>query len=467
MNISFLKKIIFYLFSFLVLFQCSKSFSQNWSAVGEGVNANVKVFYSDALTNRLYIGGQYVKANGYWDGITFNSMACGVDWDCTTPLMDNNFTSPVNSIIKYNGEIYIGGGFTLADAKPVRALAKWTGSTWDSVGTCPSHAINDMHVSSNNELIAGGWFNSIGGITAHGVAVWNGSAWSSPGGGLPLSFGNYAVNAVCEFMGEIYVTGNFSDNNAQINEIAKWNGTNWVNPGLRLYGGSAHVNDLIVYENELYAGGLFLSADGNLTNQVIKYNGTSWTDVGGGMQGTNGQLFQFAIHNGELYTVGAFAGAGGVPAEYIAKWDGAEWCGFGTDFSHVNISIGSHNGELYIGCGKTIQNDTVNYIAKWDGAGFVDTCGAIMNGIENTTGSNHKIYVYPNPATNFLTIEYDLDVSNLVLEIRNTLGQTIQSFTLNGSANKVLVDVNEYPPGIYFLLLQNEEKTLVKKFIKE
>lgn len=460
----------------LLLFR-HNAIAQNWQSVGGGFNYSVCAFYTDTLTDRLYIGGQFVEANGipitgicYWDGVTYNAMGCGVDWDCVTPLLDNNFTYPVFNILKYNGDIYISGGFSLADTKPIVALAKWNGSTWDSVGACPNSVVYDMCITGSNELVVSGAFDSIGGIKSNGVAKWNGTNWYSIGGGLPISPGNYAVNSVIEFQGETYIAGNFSDNTAQLNEIAKWNGSAWINPGIRFYGGLAHINDMIVYNNELYVGGMFLAADGNLSDYIVKYDGITWTDVGGGMQGTNGQIRQFCIHNNELYAVGVFEGAGGVPAEYIAKWDEMDWCGLGTDFNNINIAVGSFRNELYIGCSKTIGTDTVNYIAKWNGGNYTDTCGHIVAGVDEHTHNAANLIIYPNPSSNQITIEFNSDKTHSSsLAITSILGQTVKTIPTDFSPgkNKIEIDISQLSKGLYFVQLQNSSELFSGKFIKE
>ena len=75
----------------------------------------------------------------------------------------------------------------------------------------------------------------------------------------------------------------------------------------------------IVYNGEIYVGGIFSNAGGVPANNIAKWNGTSWSAVG---TGTNDAVNDFAIFNGELYVVGGFTTAGGISANRIAKWDG-------------------------------------------------------------------------------------------------------------------------------------------------
>jgi trimeric autotransporter adhesin len=456
----------------LIMITCSSA--QNWVSLNSGFNYYVRAFYSDTLNDRLYIGGQFSSTKTgliaagicYWDGVDYNVLGCGTSWDCITDISGMQ-AGPVDVITNYNSNIYIGGGFQISDGQPIKHLSKWNGSTWDSIGKCPDNTVFALYVNSSNQLLVGGVFDSIGGIHNNGISIWDDTVWTTFSDSLPVS--NPFVFTICEFQGETYIGGNFSNNLAQINEIAKWDGSAWVNPGIRFYGGLAAVNAMIVYNNDLYVGGYFTASDGNLSDYIVKYNGTVWSDVGGGMQGANGQIRQFTIHNSELYAVGVFTGAGSVPAEYIAKWDGTNWCGLGTDFDNTLLAVVSHEDDLYIGCTPTIEGDTVNYIAKWTGGSFVDTCGN-TTGIDETSASP-AIEVYPNPTSSVLNISIHSErTSDMIYNVQNILGQKVttpEKAILNAGGNHFEINVKEFKPGIYLIRINGERFSCIKKFIKE
>jgi len=70
--------------------------------------------------------------------------------------------------------------------------------------------------------------------------------------------------------------------------------------------------------------------------------------------------------------------------------------------------------------------------------------------------------VYPNPASNNLTVE---SAVNGVIDIINIQGQLIQ--TLPTSRNKTNIDISSYPSGVYFLEIRTDKGLEVKKFVKE
>ncbi len=79
--------------------------------------------------------------------------------------------------------------------------------------------------------------------------------------------------------------------------------------------------------------------------------------------------------------------------------------------------------------------------------------------------------IYPNPTSDLINIEY---ISNKnvepVLEIKNVLGQIIftERLALNNSSVKISrVELANFESGIYFVYLNVEEQTIVKKIIKK
>jgi hypothetical protein len=69
--------------------------------------------------------------------------------------------------------------------------------------------------------------------------------------------------------------------------------------------------------------------------------------------------------------------------------------------------------------------------------------------------------LYPNPATNQLSIDTELVINNL--SIVDLTGKTI---TTTNQPTK-LVDVSNLPSGIYFINVTTDENTITKKFVKQ
>jgi len=76
--------------------------------------------------------------------------------------------------------------------------------------------------------------------------------------------------------------------------------------------------------------------------------------------------------------------------------------------------------------------------------------------------SSLKISIYPNPASDNLTIE---SPQKSEIEIVNLQGQLTKSFT--AISNKTTIDVSGFAKGIYFVKVKTKNGVAVKKFVKE
>lgn len=97
------------------------------------------------------------------------------------------------------------------------------------------------------------------------------------------------------------------------------------------------------------------------------------------------------------------------------------------------------------------------------GSSYVPTIlKMIVTGINETNISLAKIKLFPDPATNNITIETSLPTS---IEILNLEGQLLTDIKeLNYSVN---IDISSYAKGLYIAKLKTFEGIAVKKFIKE
>ncbi|HEX8516766.1 MAG TPA: T9SS type A sorting domain-containing protein [Bacteroidia bacterium] len=103
------------------------------------------------------------------------------------------------------------------------------------------------------------------------------------------------------------------------------------------------------------------------------------------------------------------------------------------------------------------------------GGDSVDACISINPaGIIKPINDVKSFNLYPNPASDHLTIEFEPTTTQAVsMEIKNILGQSITPLITSKSNGKMVINVNQYPSGIYFIQMQSEGNTLIRKFIKE
>ncbi|MFH0864795.1 MAG: T9SS type A sorting domain-containing protein, partial [Bacteroidota bacterium] len=90
-----------------------------------------------------------------------------------------------------------------------------------------------------------------------------------------------------------------------------------------------------------------------------------------------------------------------------------------------------------------------------------------VSGIEAITVADQSMNIYPNPATNYLTIE---TTQPSQIEILNLQGQIIQKS--NTAEKSTSIDVSGFPKGLYFvkvipIVIGTENNISVKKFVKQ
>ncbi|RYU78898.1 beta strand repeat-containing protein, partial [Hymenobacter persicinus] len=159
----------------------------SWSALGNGtaaatstnngiVNLNFPEYGVNAMTfwgNDLYVGGNFttartsnsvVTANNIakWDGIAWSALGSG---SATATSTNNGVSDVVNALAAGSGELYVGGYFLTVNnssgAVPATMIAKWNGTTWNTLGTGLNGNVRAL-VASGNQLIAGGDFTVSG-----------------------------------------------------------------------------------------------------------------------------------------------------------------------------------------------------------------------------------------------------------------------------------------------------------------
>lgn len=87
-----------------------------------------------------------------------------------------------------------------------------------------------------------------------------------------------------------------------------------------------------------------------------------------------------------------------------------------------------------------------------------------VTAVSNVSVSDLK--VFPNPATQTLSIQLADEIPNLKIKLFNVLGELKKELTTQ-YAREVNLDVSELNPGIYFLQVRANDKNLTHKIIKQ
>jgi hypothetical protein len=154
------------------------------------------------------------------------------------------------------------------------------------------------------------------------------------------------------------------------------------------------------------------------------------------------------------------------------------------EYDHANLSIYSNNklfdvkptsdGGL-IACGDIHPHppDTGNqdaWVIKMDSIGCdtpgCDTTVAIPEiAYKNTEG---ELDIYPNPAHNFLNIEYPImnDECRKIISIYDVFGRKVKEIKVPKKQQQIKVDVSKWNNGLYVAVLRNNNKIIAKqKFV--
>lgn len=471
-----LKSLSSNLFHALILQSCLRIASMTAHAQWQGIgyfDLGASAFCEDTVNDRFYIAGQFkfyeddsLHGIGYWKNDTMQRMGCGMDWDCT-PYGFLNGVSPINELIIYHSTLYALGAFRTADGNLVNGITYWDGMGWRSIGS--GLKVNDGTQGAgfgasifSDTLYIYGVFDSIAGVEAHGLAKFDGSYWSSVHN-LPL-FGTYIqdpnfIYGAQYFDNELYIAGNFSNGNGDIQDLAKWNGTQWVGTG-NVDGGNAAIYNMLVYKNELYISGDFnLLGDPQIAaHNIARFDGTTWKTVGGG---TDYQINNMQVFNDYLYIAGTFDHTDGMPIQDIARWDGIRWCGYNSAFDNACNAVGMFRDTLYIGGGFwSINGDTsLRKVVRWLGGDSLYQCGNPV-GVSESTTDNFQFSVFPNPTSDELIFTTS---ENGQLKITSELGQVIQTISI---CNKhQTISTEGIPSGTYLLSFQTDKTIQTKKII--
>ncbi|HKR05478.1 MAG TPA: T9SS type A sorting domain-containing protein [Bacteroidia bacterium] len=242
----------------------------------------------------------------------------------------------------------------------------------------------------NGNLYACGNFEHADGNQALAIAKWNGSAWSDVGGGFQHGAFSYAVRGLIVYNNELYA-GGYVDSVAgmPIHKVAKWNGTNWSAAGMDCP--ISTVNCFAVHNGELYAGG---QGSGLVKVCVAKWTGTNW--IGLDTEAGNTDVYALASYNGDLYAGGAFTNFNGTGAAGVAKWNGSAWSDIGSGFTAFNVAraFAVFNNKLYIGGGFTTAGGiAANNIVSWDGASWTALSGGVNSGVQSLLSNGNKLFV--------------------------------------------------------------------------
>jgi hypothetical protein len=181
-----------------------------WYELGSGTDG--PVYAAAVIGTDAYAGGDFTTAGGVtvnniakWDGSSWSPLICGTD-------------GPVYAMTTDGTDLYVGGDFSYAGFYLAYNVAKWDGSEWWALGHGATgrgvHGPVRAIAVCNGDVYVGGDFTVAGYDTAYSVAVFTGGDWYPLGSGIGGEKNMYRTDGVwaiaCAAGGDVYVGGNFS-----------------------------------------------------------------------------------------------------------------------------------------------------------------------------------------------------------------------------------------------------------------
>ncbi len=254
-----------------------------------------------------------------------------------------------------------------------QSMVCYDGNTWHGDNRAPISNVIQVIGAYQNNLIHGGDFNVIGDQNSPFVAQldssenWNGISQLAWSGGSQGS-----VQHLQEFNGELYATGLFdSANGSVVQGIAKYDGMNWAPV---ITGLTAFNNGLMtVWNNQLIINGAY-----NGMGPILAWDGNSISEVGNFAQG--GVFTDLTVYQGDLVASNLASGS-----SRLYAFDGNAWQTFSGTAQGVFSTLEADGNHLYVGGDFSGACNGVDFVVAeniyvWDGT----NCDALGSGITNT-----------------------------------------------------------------------------------
>jgi hypothetical protein len=335
---------------------------------------------------------------------------------------DNGHTWTVQGLLGNNvSSIAFGTGSNMFAGDYSAGVYFYNGTTWAAVNTglqCDS--VNSVAVIGNN-LFAGTFYGAY-------LSTNNGTSWTAtsfPDTDGVWTFAVNGTNLLAASSDNVFMTTNSG---------TSWN--DWVGPDSLQY----TIESFAINGSNIFAAsnyGVYLSTNGG-TSFIAQAN-SNFTP----------SLYPAIVANGTSNLIlGDDLGNA-----YLSTDNGGSWTDFNDGFETGTFSTIS---SLAI-CGQYIYAATNEGIWRRP---LTD-----ITSIKNINAINNFV-VYPNPASEAITVDSQQPLVNSV-EIYNMLGDEMYSTTNNKPQTTNEINISSFAKGVYFIKVNTNKGSVVKKFIKE
>jgi len=457
-----------------------------------GLGANKSIYSIVALSNgKTIIAGAFDSYNG----IPKSKIArLNIDGslDTTFKLGFEVYGGEItNTVLQSDGKIIIGGSFypRLGDLKNIcRLNSDGSIDTNFNIGTSTDGSVTAIAIQSDGKIIVAGTFNKYNGVTKNRILRLNSNGTLDENFDAGADFGSADAKQAnvksisIQSDGKIVVVGYFkSINNEVKNNIARLNSDGSLDNNFSSGTGTSDVvNQIIKLSNgKFIIVGSFNFYNNTAANGIARLNadGTFDNTFNPGTGIGNNQFYIFSINsacllnNNKLMIGGTFFKYNDIEKNNLARLnedgslDAIFHSGKGTDQNGLGIGSPIYaitplvGNKILIGGSFIKYNDTTS-----NGIARIYNNEVIKTGLESVNINQNTISIYPNPATNFISINASDNIQSISL--LNHTGQLIESIPIHYKKEHMIA-TDHLAKGIYFIQVASNDFNTTHKIIIE
>lgn len=146
----------------------------------------------------------------------------------------------------------------------------------------------------------------------------------------------------------------------------------------------------------------------------------------------------------------------------------------GSEWQEASLDLGNYTGKMikirFEGDVKGgLRSDMAIDAIYLDEKGSEIPTLAANQALKNTEAELSDFTIYPNPAVDETTLSFNADSEQEIhVTIFDISGKTIKRQIINSTSgnNKFKIDLASFAPGLYYTEIQNQQTTLINKFLK-
>ncbi|HSN49660.1 MAG TPA: T9SS type A sorting domain-containing protein, partial [Bacteroidales bacterium] len=78
---------------------------------------------------------------------------------------------------------------------------------------------------------------------------------------------------------------------------------------------------------------------------------------------------------------------------------------------------------------------------------------------------NEKLKIYPNPASQSITIEFSGNLAVAFIDLTNAKGQVLKSYSPTGKISSFKIDVSDVASGFYIIKVKTSDNAITRKVL--